>query len=171
MDTINSKLFNQEELVGKDMDITVDNLNDLIKSNFQKIKYFNKLLDIKDLVVNADIRYINIKKNNNKIAHGGKIISVTKKDKKGKDDYLILFKSSFGPEIKLLYSKVVIFYKTQTVEQLRKNKYEEWKETMKKEKPDEFKKWQEEKELKDKIRNEDIDLYKAKYQHYRKSKK
>lgn len=161
------KIFKKAELQDKTTVITINKVNKIIKDNIDKLQYYDKLLDVSQLQVGHFIKYINLSKDDGNLCFGGTVTAITKKPN---NDYKITIKGNVSYEWYILASKSVLFYKTKTSEEIRKEKYEAWKKEMKKD-PEKYEEWKKEKEEKEKIRKEDPELYKQKYQHYRTSKK
>ena len=117
-------------------------------------------------MVGHDIRYISTDKNEYK--HGGKVIEISKKDN---NDYLIQIKASVGKKWAILYSKSLIFYKTKSVTQLKRERTTKWKEDLKINNPEEYQRHLKAQTCKELIRKMDKELYDTKYQYRRQSKK
>lgn len=166
------KLFTKKELIGKTSEISLDEINKIIKNNINDLKYYNKLLDISNLKKGDFVKYINLNKyayeKTYKLNFGGKIIGIKKKIN---EDYKLTIKSNLPYNWHVLFSRVAMFYKTKPTKEIQKKEWQEWKKNMKRDNPSEYNKWLVEKRLKDSIKKYDPELYKKIYYKKRKSKK
>ncbi len=141
------KTFRKVDISNKNSKITIYKINQIIRANKDKLEDYEKLDDVSKLKKGNFIKYIRLDKEKAqaKLSHGGKVIDIKKKPN---NDYIIRLVSNVTYEWNILYSNVVIFYKTKTVLELRREKVKKWKEDFKKRDPQGYKKWLREKKRK-----------------------
>nr|QKF94887.1 hypothetical protein Fadolivirus_2_1 [Fadolivirus 2] len=144
-----------------------ETIQEIIKENLDKLKYYTLMTDISQLKTEYFIKYIK-KDEMNRVYYGGKVDSIEKKDN---GDHLIIFKTNNNFKWNLLLSKVFIFYRTKPMTEIRKEEYKKWKENMQKNDPEKYEEWKKAKKQKEDIRKLDPKLYKELYVHIKTSKK
>lgn len=143
---------------------TNDRTNIILKENENMLKNYKKLTNIDDIKINNMVSYIRLDRQDNKVYRGGKVIEI---EKNQDGNHRIKIQSNLKNQWYISLDKCIIFYKTKSSEESRLEEREKWKENMKKNNPEEYKKWLKEKEEKEVIRKTNPELYKKKYQHYR----
>jgi hypothetical protein len=113
-------LFTQDEIKNDSYDLK--KINKATKDNISKLKYFKKLTDVSKLKIGNTVRYIRPSENY-KFVQGGIVKNIVEK----KDNYLITIRPNLPKEWDILSSKVVLFYRTMTTEDVKQKDYEEYK--------------------------------------------
>ncbi len=103
-------------------------LNELIKINEKKLSGYTYVQNPKDLENGSYVRYI--KKEDNKLAHGGKLMELIPDKKDTNVVYKIKIKNNYGGEWMVKLNNIYLFYKTKKVTEMREEEREAWKKSL-----------------------------------------
>lgn len=138
--------FKKSDIVDKDSDLTIYKINQLVRKNIDQLRDYAKLDDISILKKGYYVKYIKLNVNKTDATlRSGQIESI---EQKGNGDYFITIKSTLPQSWNLLYSRIIIFYRAESVLELRKKKAEEWKTEFKNRDPIGYAEWQKNKKIK-----------------------